>query len=1090
MSVDKFKFVSPGVFIDEIDESGIPALPERMGPMIIGRFEKGPANRPIKVNSFKEFVKMFGNPAPGNASGDIWRSGEMTAPTYAAYAVKAWLRNNSPCTVYRVLGEEAGNADNTDTAKAGWKTTNTFTSDIGDCGGAYGLFVMPNPDSYPGAAATASITVANEGYIENGDTITLIATDGTAVVATATAATNTDAATDGNVEFAHNGVGTSAQATLIATAINYNNKFTAEAVGAKVNITQVGGGSAGNSTLSAVDGGGAGPWFTLHGNFAGGTDHAVTGTLAAIWYVDAGAVVLTGTARDGVARQGAGLMVKSDSGLKFTAKVLDGAGSEVKTATFNFDRDSDQFIRKVWNTDPAKTNSFATSNAKNYWLGESFESNVRDSENSKLAITGTLAAASSDHLGVILALDGTLDATATDVVWGNHQIAARAAQTGWFISQDTRGEVTASFDPVSHTEQLFKFHALDSGESANRDFKVSIVDIKVPTDNFNKYGNFTVQVRSAHDLDGTPKVLEQFSNCNLDPTSANYIGRVVGERYYTYDETNKRLIEHGDNPNRSNILRVEVANDIAQGGGEGLNPFGVYGPAVVKTHEVIRTTQNTIISAGSGSSANCLPSASLSPDHQASQLISGSTPFTCSVEWPTSRLRASSSEGSLVMATKAYFGYQSPIKDSRRFDKTNLDLFRGQPASFDPTADASSSTLQQYSWVFTLDDVMRSNQDSDHAVWVKDARKNGLSYTAVSASGDPTTGEPVVLKEGFNKFTSPMFGGFDGFDVTEQDNFRNSKMATTPAATEKNNSAFYSLKKAIDVTADKDYVEYDLLALPGITNSSLNTQLVNSCEDRADALAVIDMAGGYEPPHERTSAEADSLGSVTTTVNNLKDLNINSSYGCTFYPWVKVRDTARDAMLYVPPSVVALGTFSSAQRQSAVWFAPAGFTRGGLSEGSAGLPVVGVRQRLTSDERDKLYDANINPIASFPAEGIVIFGQKTLQVTQSALDRINVRRLLIFLKKEISRIASRVLFDQNVQQTWDRFTGQVVPFLEGVQAGLGLTDFRVVLDDSTTTPDLVDRNILYAKIFLKPARAIEFIALDFIITRSGASFDD
>ena len=120
----------------------------------------------------------------------------------------------------------------------------------------------------------------------------------------------------------------------------------------------------------------------------------------------------------------------------------------------------------------------------------------------------------------------------------------------------------------------------------------------------------------------------------------------------------------------------------------------------------------------------------------------------------------------------------------------------------------------------------------------------------------------------------------------------------------------------------------------------------------------------------------------------------------------------------------------------------------------------------------------------------MIFGQKTLQVTPSALDRINVRRLLIYLKKEISRIASTTLFEQNVQATWDKFTGQVNPFLASVKAGLGLTDFKVVLDKETTTDDLIDRNILYAKIFLKPARSIEFIALDFIITRSGASFDD
>jgi len=161
-----------------------------------------------------------------------------------------------------------------------------------------------------------------------------------------------------------------------------------------------------------------------------------------------------------------------------------------------------------------------------------------------------------------------------------------------------------------------------------------------------------------------------------------------------------------------------------------------------------------------------------------------------------------------------------------------------------------------------------------------------------------------------------------------------------------------------------------------------------------------------------------------------------------------------------------------------------------VSEGSAGITVTDVKDKLTAKKRDKLYEHNINPIASFPSEGIVIFGQKTLQSTPSALDRINVRRLLIFLKKGVSNIASRILFDQNVQVTWDRFTSQVNPYLDSVKSGLGLTDYKVLLDETTTTPDLIDRNILYAKIFLKPARAIEFIALDFIITRTGASFDD
>ena len=217
---------------------------------------------------------------------------------------------------------------------------------------------------------------------------------------------------------------------------------------------------------------------------------------------------------------------------------------------------------------------------------------------------------------------------------------------------------------------------------------------------------------------------------------------------------------------------------------------------------------------------------------------------------------------------------------------------------------------------------------------------------------------------------------------------------------------------------------------------------------------------------------------------------MNSSYAATYYPWVQLRDPNTSKLVWTPPSVVALGTYASSEAKSELWFAPAGFTRGGLTTGAGGLQVVNVSERVVRKDRDKLYTANINPIATFPAEGIVIFGQKTLQSTQSALDRINVRRLMIFLKKEISRIAARLLFDQNVQATWDRFLNRVNPFLRSVQARLGLTDFKVILDETTTTPELIDRNILYAKIFLKPARAIEFIALDFVITNTGASFED
>ena len=232
---------------------------------------------------------------------------------------------------------------------------------------------------------------------------------------------------------------------------------------------------------------------------------------------------------------------------------------------------------------------------------------------------------------------------------------------------------------------------------------------------------------------------------------------------------------------------------------------------------------------------------------------------------------------------------------------------------------------------------------------------------------------------------------------------------------------------------------------------------------------------------------------VTTTptlaANALRDRRIDSSYGCTFYPWVQTSD-ASGRLLWIPPSVAMLGVLASSERASDIWFAPAGFNRGGLSEGAAGIPVTAVTERLISKDRDVLYEARINPIASFPSSGIVVFGQKTLQERPSALDRINVRRLVIYLKKQISILSTQILFEQNVQATWTRFKGLVEPFLANVLTGFGITDYRLILDESTTTPDLIDQNVMYAKIMIKPARAIEYIAIDFVIASTGASFDD
>ena len=1147
MAVDKFKFMSPGIFIDEIDESALQPLPERMGPVVIGRFQKGPSNRPVKVDSYREFVQVFGAPAPGTAKGDIWRSGAQTAPTYAAYAVQAWLKNNSPCTVIRLLGKHPSNADETNAAKAGWITDNTPNIDIASAGGAYGLFVMPDPDQSLGggelAAFTDAVDFASFGTSDDFTINVPAAAGGSGVTMTIrlTGADATGAASTSATVIAMGVSSTPSAGTVAETivdAINgffgsggaYNHAFASANDGVntgvagvtatlsgttKITLTATSAGQAGN-TIQVTDGVGS-PATT--GLLSGGGGPAVTGSLAAVWYVQDGAVILTGTARDGKQREGAAVLIKAGTGQTFTAKVVrDGTSPSdwtvEKSATFDFISTSEKYIRKVFNTDPTLTNDalYAGTDLKYHWLGETFETHARN----EMYVTGTAVTSdSSNFYGVILGLNGTGGETGATFDWHDRKQVNLSANTGWFISQDIRGAVTPDaangFEPtnIEHAARLFRFHALESGESANRDLKISIEAVKVPTDNYNTYGSFTVLVRRGTDTDNTLEILERFSGVNLNPTSTNFIRRVIGDRQYTFDASTNVLTDLGQYPNMSKYVRVETSPAVDNGAAEGLHPYGVFGPAVPKTFQLLSGSQAAALLDNKGiavkdyviGSGSTFPTAAFAVhggagtgDDVASDAgmvwhgpIAADNQFTASLQFPIPRTRVSSSEGGAVKPNLAYFGYQSNLDDTRRYDSSNLDILRGRPALFnggDASGLISNLDEYQYSWIFTLDDVKQNPEDSSHAIWVSGSRADGTSWTAQSGS------EYIVSNLGFNRFTAPMAGGFDGFDITEKDPLRNSGLLN---GTETTNYGYYTVKKAIDMISDSEFVEYDVAAIPGVTNSGLNTALVNACEDRGDALAIIDLKNDYTPPHDTNitnNPESDRLGSVTQAVNDLRDMNINSSYGCAFYPYVQIKDTGADSVLYVPPSVVALGTFSSSQKKSAVWFAPAGFTRGGLSEGSAGIPVVGVRKRLTSADRDKLYDANINPIASFPAEGVVIFGQKTLQVTMSALDRINVRRLLIYLKKEISRMAATVLFEQNVQATWDSFTSRVNPLLEDVRAANGLMDFKVVLDTTTTTDELVDRNILYAKIYLKPARAIEFIALDFIITRSGASFDD
>ena len=975
MSVSKYKFVSPGVFVNEIDNSQLPAATPSIGPVIIGRTERGPSMRPVAVNSFSEYIEIFGNPVPGGRGGDIWRDGNFTSPMYATYAAQAWLRNGQTATIIRLLGSE--HANKSTGGEAGW---GNYTR-VADGGGAYGLFLI-------------------------------------------------DSGSQGEV--------------------------TTFGIPEKMATAQL------------------------------------TGTLAAVWYFPGGngAIVLSGAIRSSLSPLSASMHTASNATLLqssagsygFKAIVMTGS-TQSKVVNFNFDPDSEGFIRKAFNTNPILTNTAVTetANQEKYWLGHTFVRSVND--------TLTSSSAGAVH-GVILGLDiGGTD-------FSKFKIASQPAKSGWVFSQDMRGSSYESFNPTdsAYVTKLFQFHALGDGEWMNKNIKVSITNIKAPRNgDVDPYGSFDVQIRRAYDSDNAIQIIEQFNNCNLNPNSPGYIARKVGDTYSSWDSVERRVRTYGDYPNISKFVRIEVDNEVALAATDaGLLPFGFYGPFRPKAFTVASGSADGLtwtktfgqISSLSAS-ARTVFTAEGDNGHTIGDLHCGvaENAFTGTFIYPALALRTTSADALLSNDRAAYFGYDSRRSGSAtRFDSSNSDILRIMPDNL-----TSTNANVEISTAFTLDDLALSNLDSNSkkgtATYVSGSRAAGNSATALTG-----TYSSILEDHGFNKFTMALWGGHDGLDVTELDPFANRNFG----ADELVSYEFNTVRRAIDACANAEQVDFNLMVAPGVTNTSLTDLMVSTCESRGDALAIIDLPDVYTGPQESTGkgAFASRLGTLDTIVSAFKTRKKNSSYGCTYYPWVQVRDSVNNAVLWVPPSVVALGTFASSDRVADLWFAPAGFNRGGLSQGSAGLTVTNITERLNSDQRDDLYAANINPIASFPNEGIVIFGQKTLNATTSALSRINVRRLLIFLKKEISRLANQVLFDNNVPATWARFQSLVRPLLETVKIRFGLTDYKLVLDETTTTPDLIDRNIMYAKIFLKPARAIEFIALDFIITRTGAAFED
>ena len=324
------------------------------------------------------------------------------------------------------------------------------------------------------------------------------------------------------------------------------------------------------------------------------------------------------------------------------------------------------------------------------------------------------------------------------------------------------------------------------------------------------------------------------------------------------------------------------------------------------------------------------------------------------------------------------------------------------------------------------------------------------------------------LNGAFGGATGPLYGCFGTAPLNLFEQIP-TLAANTPATNTQGLFAS-SYDTAINLLANQDAYLYNSIYAPGITTQNAPSQisaLLATVTNRGDAIAVVDMVG-YNA----------STTAVTTAAQSY-----DNSYAATYWPWVQTRSTETGRLHFVPASTVVPGVYEYNDKVSAEWFAPAGLNRGGLPT------VIQPEIRLTVGNRNTLYSAKVNPIAVFPGQGTVIYGQKTLQSRASALDRVNVRRLLIALKSYIGQIAQTLVFEQNTAVTRNRFLAQVNPYLDYVQQKQGLYAFRVVMDDTNNTPDVIDRNLLVGAIYLQPTRTAEFIQLDFNVLPTGVTFN-
>ena len=1052
-------FVSPGVYTSERDLSFVAQSVGVTTLGLVGETLQGPAFEPVFIRNYDEFQLYFGGTNPTKFV-------NTQIPKYeAAYIAKAYLQQSNQLFVTRILGLSGYDAG------PSWSLKTISNPDVDTVGlssnaGSFGF-------SFVGTTAgTSSIVVTFTGgsvssYVTNvtGNTVTFA--NGTSstildeiegfafdIISNNSLSGNT-AYVFGSLSGGSYNALTGAGFTALTNVFDCDNLNATLADFTNVNndtwyygLFELNGSSyTGLSFSTRIS--------TLTTNGTGsytGTCNVLVNTYTADTYSDAHNLIVATFRSRGISQyndnnnptyQVTGttdvVMLDNLDGISqdpFNNFTLSGITSDATTFSFQTSLQSSatDFLSKVF----GRSNFSKDRTEVPLFLEEEYTALLANLYN-----LGKVRGLSTD----LVAFDSAQSLDPDTIGWYAEQY--QTPSTPYLVSE-LRGDTV---------ERLFRFISISDGNNANKQIKISVSNISFANNNFD------LLVRDFYDTDENPTVLERFANCTMDATSPSYIAIKVGTANGEYELKSRYIMLEIVEGHPYDALPCGFEGYISRNYSTNISPSLIYKTQYYTPGQVVYTPPfNTPVLTASGG--------------------------------------ASSVRSSGDKVRRTYLG----ISNIQGFD-ADFFSYKGKVLPDNIATDTTSADWNYLTQGFHMDiNASAITIPSTYVTSGQTAYQCGTS----TFQAEPTSSTSPYYKIFSRKFTILPAGGFDGWDIyreyrTNADSYQlgDTKylLGAAPSAQFPNASGWGAFKKITDGEntewANTDYYAYlkgfqtfnnpasvniNVFVTPGIdyvNNLALVQDAIDIVEqDRADSI-YITTTPDFNMFVSSTSDPDDNIY-PTDAVNNLEDSEIDSNYTATYYPWILVRDTVNNTNLWIPPTSEVVRNLALTDNIAFPWFASAGYSRGLVN-------AVKARRKLTQEDRDILYQGRLNPIATFSDVGPVIWGNKTLQVRESALDRINVRRLLLQARKLISAVAVRLLFEQNDQQVRQDFLDAVNPILDGIRRDRGLTDFRVTVSSS---PEDIDRNQLTGKIYIKPTRSLEFIDIEFVITPTGASFEN